>query len=318
MKDQLKGKTIVVTGGAGAIGSNLVRELDVLGCTIIVVDDLSSGYLDILPQSQNITFIQGSITEDEILKKVFSHDIDYVFHLAALFANQNSIEHPEQDLKVNALGTLKLLTYAKDCNVKKFIYTSSSCVYGDKVGAVSEDRTDFHLHTPYAVSKLMGEKYVMFFNEYYGLKTVILRLFNSFGPGEKPGVYRNVVPNFFRKAINKEPLTIYGTGNETRDFNWVGNVVQLLMKSAYNDSANAQIFNVGSGKETTILEMAKLINKITNNPAEVVFQPGRVWDGIKSRCADIEKAKKLLDYSPDASSLEEQLTKTYEWIKKHA
>jgi UDP-glucose 4-epimerase len=320
----LNRKRLLVTGGAGAIGSNLVQELLLEGCTVVVLDDLSSGSETLLAdslRSKQLTLVRESITDDSALSKAFNQKIDIVFHLAALFANQNSIDHPEQDLLVNGLGTLKLLERARCANVERFIYINSSCVYGNAAGAtktstgVSEEFTDFHLDTPYAITKLLGEKYVTFFHEYYGLKTVTLRVFNSFGPGEMPGKYRNVVPNFFAKAMAGESLTIYGTGEETRDFNWIGNLVQAMLLAATKECAIGETFNIGSGKETRIIDLARLINEVTQNNMPIVFKERRDWDKVARRCGNIEKAERLLGYSPEID-LEEHLRRTYEWLKR--
>jgi len=333
------GKRILVTGGAGAIGSNLVKELSKYSCTIIVLDDLSSGYRDLLDDvladkknigknakanikmnvKANIEFIKGSILDDKILDGLFSKKVDVIFHLAALFANQNSVDHPDKDLLVNGVGTLKLLEYARKSNVGKgverFVFTSSSCVYGNLPEPASEDSSKLHPDTPYAITKVLGERYVSFFHEHYGLKTVTFRVFNSFGPGEKPGHYRNVVPNFFAMAIRKEPLPIYGTGEETRDFNWISNLVQAMLLSAVKNEAVGNTFNISSGKKTRIIDMAKMINKIASNKAGIKYLPRRSWDKIIDRSANIEKAKRILGYNPDVEDIEGKLRKTYDWIK---
>ena len=175
----LQNKKILVTGGCGAIGSNLIQSLLNKGCKEIhVVDDLSSGYIENLQDTPHVTFTKGCITDDALLKDIFKEKPDIVFHLAARFANQNSVENPIEDLNTNSLGTLKLLNHSVIADVKKFIYTSSSCVYGNKEGELSESDVYFQLDTPYAISKLTGEYYVRFFQSFHGLNTVILRYFN--------------------------------------------------------------------------------------------------------------------------------------------
>jgi nucleoside-diphosphate-sugar epimerase len=156
---------------------------------------------------------------------------------------------------------------------------------------------------------------VQYFQQHYKLPTVTLRLFNSFGPGEPPGKYRNVIPNFIAQAMRGEALTIYGSGEETRDFNWVGNVVQALVASAIQPEAVGEVFNIGSGSETRIIDLARSICRITRT-ADIVFQPRRSWDTVRRRCADISKARCLLGYSPDTTNFEEKLRLTCEWLKK--
>ena len=308
--------TILITGGAGAIGHNLVNQLIFKKKInkILILDDLSSGFFDLIPKSSKIEFYKGSVTDDKILKKLFENKIDYVSHLATLFANQNSVDHPVKDLNVNGFGTLKLLKFCKTQKLKRFIYASSSCVYGHQSNK-SESFINFQVDTPYAITKILGEQYVNYFHEAYGIKSVIFRIFNSFGPGEKPGKYRNVIPNFFKKAISGEPLIIFGSGQETRDWNWVGNLVQAFQKALEVEEAIGETFNIGSGNEIKIIDLAKLINEITNNHSDHIFLPSRTWDKVKNRCANIEKAKNILKYNPDNKNFKEKLQHTYNWIK---
>jgi nucleoside-diphosphate-sugar epimerase len=310
-------KSQLVTGGAGAIGSRLVDALSTTkkDHNIIVLDNLSSGFVENVPKRDNVKFIQGDITSEDVLKTVFSNRIETVFHLAANFANQNSVDFPEKDLMVNGFGTLKLLEYSVENKISKFIYSSSSCVYGNKSDPLSEDIVDYSLDTPYGITKLLGERYVTFFNEHYSLPTVILRYFNSYGPGEYPGKYRNVIPNFFYNAIKGKPLTITGTGVETRDFNYVDNAVCGTINASEVEGAVGETFNIGSGKETKIVEIAEAINCITNNSSGIKFVERRNWDSIITRVSSIDKARKILSYSTQIN-LEEGLNKTYKWLKQ--
>jgi UDP-glucose 4-epimerase len=305
--------TVLVTGGAGAIGSTLVKALLPKAREIIVIDNLDSGHKELMPKDRKIRFVQKSITDDYALENIFSRKIGTVFHLAANFANQNSIDHPEKDLLVNGLGTLKLL---KQCakHKSRFVYASSSCVYGNISGTAKED-SKIELETPYAITKLLGEQYTNFFHQYYGLETSIVRIFNSFGPGEMPGKYRNVIPNFFQAAIAGKPLVITGTGLETRDFNWVGNTTNGLMLAAEKKQAIGQTFNIASGESTQIIKLAQLINQISGNKAGIIFKERRAWDHIANRKADITKARKALGYTPEIS-LREHLEATYQWLKE--
>lgn len=308
-------KTILVTGGAGAVGSNLLRALVAYNCKIIVIDDLSSGYIDNIPKSKKIKFIKGSITEDDVLEKAFSEKINVVFHLAAFFANQNSVDHPDKDLEVNGYGTLKLLQYASKANIDRFVYTSSSCVYGDVQTAASESKNNYHLDTPYAITKLLGEYYSKYFYENHNVPITILRLFNSYGPGERPGRYRNVIPNFMWRAMHNRPLIITGTGDETRDFNYVGNAVQALLLSATKPEAVGETFNVGSGKETKIKDLTKSIGKAIGRKVSIEYQSRRTWDTVLRRKANIDKTQKILGYKPDNSNFENKLNEVYAWMK---
>lgn len=309
---------VLITGGAGAIGSNLAAFLIDKNYEVVILDDLSSGNYDNI-KNLNTTFIKGSILDDHLLSDLFEKEkFKFIFHLAAFFANQNSVDHPISDLKVNGMGILKILELSVKHNIQRFIYASSSCVYGH----LEDMKEDAHLPlmdlgTPYAITKLLGEQYCQFFSNNYGLHTVCLRIFNAYGPGEKPGKYRNVIPNFIQRAMNGEVLTITGTGQETRDFTFVEDVVKGIYASSHYDLKKGEILNIGRGIKTTILELAEYINHITNNPSSIVFQPRRNWDYVKDRVANIEKASKLIDYTPQVS-IKEGILKTYAWLLKNA
>ncbi len=316
---ELNNRIILVTGGAGAIGGNLTQYLiKKEKCKkLIILDDLNSGFVENIPRSKRVFFVQDSILNNNILRKIFERfKIEIIFHLAANFANQNSVEHPLKDLRVNGIGTLKLLRYSQNYGVKKFIYTSSSCVYGNKKMALNEEDRRYNVDTPYAITKLLEERYVLFFNKYYNIDTTILRYFNVFGPGERPGKYRNVIPNFIHLALCGKPLIITGTGRETRDFSYIDNVIKGTILATKSDKSKGEIYNIASGKETEIVKIANLINKICRNKAGVIFKPRRKWDEIINRSADIMKAKKELGYRP-LINLEKQITKTIEWFKEN-
>lgn len=310
-----KNRHVFVTGGAGAIGSNLVRALLERGCrNIYVLDDLSSGRKENIPDVPEVFFLKDSIVNDDILKRVFSERIDVVFHLAANFANQNSVDFPRLDLNTNGLGTLKLLEYSRDARVERFIYVSSSCVYGNKDIALREDDPEYNLDTPYAITKLLGERYTTFFHQHNGLPTVILRYFNAYGPGEYPGKYRNVIPNFLALAMKGESLPITGTGEETRDFTFNRDTVEGTIRAAEVEQAIGNIFNIGSGRETKIIDLAQKINILTGNTEGLILKNPRSWDFIRRRVASIEKARNILGYHPTVE-LDEGLERTYSWLK---
>ena len=210
IENEYEGGIVLVTGGAGCIGTNLCKKLAELNAEkVIILDNLSSAYEWNIPEGDNIKFVKGSVLDDEMLKRVFKEKPDCVFHLAAHFANQNSVDNPEKDLMVNGIGTLKVLQYANLVNVKRFVYSSSGCgVYGmDSKMPFEEHDISISLHTPYQVTKLLGELYTNYFNNLYGLPIVNARFFNVFGPGEVPGRYRNVIPNFFYWAMNGPSIT---------------------------------------------------------------------------------------------------------------
>ncbi|HLW46976.1 MAG TPA: NAD-dependent epimerase/dehydratase family protein [bacterium] len=310
------GRRILVTGGAGCIGASLTRALAASGAArIVVLDDLSSASRWNLPEHPAVRFVQGSVLDDETLRGVFADKPDYVYHLAALFANQNSVDHPEQDLMVNGLGTLKVLQHAHRTGVRRFVYASSGCsVYGSAAPLpLREDFVSIDLDTPYQITKLLGELYCNFFFHYYKLPVVRARFFNVYGPGEIPGRYRNVIPNFLYWAMRKEPLPITGTGEETRDFTYVDDIVQGLLAAGVAEAAVGEAMNLASGKEVTVAHLASLINGLTDNPAGVRHVERRSWDHITRRRASVEKAGRLLGYRP-STDFEHGVRRTWEWF----
>jgi nucleoside-diphosphate-sugar epimerase len=313
-----KDKKILITGGAGAIGSNLSKSLSEAGAKmIIILDDLSASYEWNIPSASNIIFAKGSIADDIILKRVFSEEPEYVFHLAAFFANQNSVDYPEKDITVNGVATLKVLEYSNLCKIKKFIYASSGCsIYGSQSPLpLKEEFMSMDLSTPYQITKMLGELYCNFFYHHYGLKIVKTRFFNSYGPGEVPGQYRNVIPNFIYWAMKGLPLPITGTGEETRDFTYVKDIVDGILRAAYFDEAIGEAINLASNKETKIIDLANLINNLAKNKAGIKIVEKRKWDTKSRLLASIEKANKLIGYKPKMD-FEEGIKRTIKWFEE--
>lgn len=314
-----EGKKVLVTGGAGCIGSNLTRALLRAKVEkIFVLDDLSSSKRWNVPDDPAVFFIHGSILDEEVLKRAFSGKPDYVFHLAALFANQNSIDHPETDLMVNGLGILKVLQHSHLNNVEKFIFASSGCsVYGSQAPLpVREDFVSLHLDTPYQITKLLGELYCNFFRNYHSLPVAITRLFNVYGPGEVPGKYRNVTPNFIYHALHNRPLPITGTGEETRDFTFVDDAVDGLLRAGVIPEAVGEAINIASETETKVIDLANMINELAGNKSGLKFVERRKWDKITRRRASIEKAKRILGYNP-TTHIKQGIQRTVGWFRKN-
>lgn len=304
--DYYEGRSILVTGGAGAIGSNLIIALSKLVGNrgkVVVLDNLSSIKIrdpwNVAPMP-NIIFVLGDVRNEVDLKRVFKEEPTIVFHLAAFFANQNSVDYPEISAEVDIIGQIRLLEYSRLAKVERFVYASSGCaIYGSYPKLpLKEDFISMHLTTPYQINKMTGEMYCNFYNHHYGLATVNCRFFNSYGPGEVPGQYRNVIPNFIYWGMKKMSLPITGTGEETRDFTYVLDLVQGLIKAGYCKEAIGENFNLASGRELKIKELAELVNKATLNPNPIKFLERRKWDTKPRLLASIERAENLIGYKP--------------------
>src|SRR2546422_1476036 len=310
-------KTILVTGGAGAIGTNLVAALSAYEAErIVVFDNLSSGYGWNVPHEQYVDFVKGDVVNDRDLENVFKERPQIVYHLAAHFANQNSVEQPELDLMVNGMGILKVLERARKSGVERFIYASSGCgIYGSETPMpFTEDYVSMDLYTPYQVTKMLGELYTNMYGNLYGLPIVNARFFNSYGPGEVPGKYRNVIPNFFYWAMTGQPLPITGTGEETRDFTYVGDIVNGLLACARSEEAVGEAINLATGREIRIIDVANQVNALTKNSAGIVFKERRNWDKKNRLLASIEKARRILDYQTNVE-FEDGLNQGHRWFK---
>ena len=313
---------ILVTGGAGAIGTNLVIALSNLvgeDGKIIILDNLSAIKGDEpidLPPLANMMFVRGDIRSDIDLKRVFREKPTLVYHLAAFFANQNSVDYPEKSSDVDIKGIIKLLDLAQFTGVEKFVYASSGCAIYGSYGEMplKEDFISMHLTTPYQINKMAGEMYCNFYHHHYGLNVVNCRFFNSFGPGDFPGRYKGVIPNFINLALKNEPLVITGTGEETRSFTYVQDVVNGTIASAVKMEAIGQTINIGSNKELRVIDLAEKIKSIVGGSSQIEFTERRSWDRIKVRKASMEKAERILEYS-QTYDLDQGLKLTIDWMK---
>lgn len=314
--ESFKGLKVLVTGGAGSVGSNLARKISESEAKeVIILDNLSSAYRWNIPRAENIRFVEGDILNDDVLRMVFKEKPDLVYHLAAHFANQNSVDNPELDLMVNGLGTLKLLQYSQLTDVNRFIYSSSSCgVYSKETKIPFEEHEiSINLHTPYQVTKLLGELYTNYYQNLYNLPIVNARFFNVFGPGEVPGKYRNVIPNFFYWAIQGTALPITGDGSETRDWTFMDDIVNGLMLMGIREKAVGESINLGSGEEKSVITMAEKINNLTRNKAGIKIVGRRKWDVNSRRLSSIEKARKTIGYEP-VTTFDDGLDQTHTWF----
>lgn len=312
-------KTILVTGCAGFIGSNFVKQFKKKfpKIKIIGIDDFSTGRKDALDSS--VIFYKGSILDKQLLKKIFSkHKPKYVFHFAALPRVSYSVEYPYETSEVNIIGTVALLEASKNYNVKRFIYSSSSSVYGGAKKLPTKESENFpDPKSPYAVQKYIGEPFCKIFSELFGLDTVCLRYFNVFGPGQYGNSPYSTVVSAWLESVyfsKKKKAFVEGNGNQSRDFCYVDNVVLaniLAMKSKHK--FNGVVLNISYGGQTKINEVKKMIEKYTSKKLNLEKRPPRLGD-VRHTRADITKATKLLNYNPQVN-FEEGLKRTIEWFK---
>jgi len=301
-------KKVVVTGGAGFIGSHLAEELAGRGYYVIILDDLSTGRMkniENLLKKENAEFIQGSITDLPLLRKLFQN-VEYVFHQAALSSVPRSMEDPLTTNEVNIKGTLNVLMAARENRVRKVVYAASSSVYGDALASPQREDMPPNPQSPYAVTKLAGEYYCQVFYEVFALPTICLRYFNVYGPRQDPSSqYAAVVPRFIDRLFKDESPIIFGDGEQTRDFTFVKDAAEANILATESDATG--VFNIGTGRRVSINELARLITRFTDKDSKPIYQKPRPGD-VKHSLADISKAKQV-GYNP-RYNLEEGLRET--------
>lgn len=322
-----QGQKILVVGGAGFVGSNLTKQLLLQNpAHLIVVDNLLSADISQVPVQDNLEFIQGSITEDRILNQLPT-DLDYVFHLATYHGNQSSIEDPLKDHENNTLTSLKLFDHiSKFKALKKVVYSSAGCTVAKKTfdhaaATVEQEDVSLYLDSPYQMSKIFGEFYGNYYFMRYGMPFVKARFQNVYGPGEMLGagswrgnantIWRNVTPTFIFKAIHHQALPLENNGIATRDFIYVDDIAAGLIACALKGQAGG-VYNIASGVETSIRDLAMLINEITGNPSAIDATAARPWDRSGKRHGDPQKSEQELGFRAQVS-LPEGLQKTVEW-----
>ena len=294
---------VLVTGGAGFIGSHTVDKLLVEGVEVVVLDNLRSGRLENIRQhvnKGNFRFVRGDIRNLHLVKDLVS-DVDAVIHLAALVSVPESIKDPALTYAINVNGTLNLLKASVDFGVKRFVYASSCAVYGNAENLpIKEDYPPKPL-SPYASSKLTAEDYVQKYNRNFGLETVCLRYFNVYGPRQIYSDYSGVITRFINRLTNDLPLVIFSDGEQTRDFVYVTDVAEANILALKHAKAIGEIFNIGTGVATTINQLANMLLELAGkNSLETVHSEPREGD-IRHSVADISKAKEKLGYCPKVS-----------------
>ncbi|MFX1296473.1 MAG: SDR family oxidoreductase [Promethearchaeota archaeon] len=315
---EFDGQKILVTGAAGFIGSNIVSKLLNYNCNILGIDNFSTGRMENIKDfltNQNFTLIKADIRDFEYLQKNIK-DVDIIFHEAALTSVPRSVKDPISTNDTNINGTLNLLMIARELEVERFIYASSSSVYGETEILPKQEDMPLLPFSPYGVSKLAAENYVYAFYKVYGLKTVSLRYFNVYGPNQIASPYSGVISIFISSALKDQSPIIYGDGNQTRDFTFVQDVVTGNLLAATKESAIGHVFNIANGNQTSVLELAQKILQLTKKSyLKIQFNPPRPGDILHSR-ADISRANKSLNYTPHFN-LESGLIETIKWFNNY-
>ena len=310
----LKEKKVLVTGGAGFIGSHIVDRLVDLGADVVVLDDLSSGKLENLSQSQEkIKFIKGDIRDEKDLEAALD-GVDAVSHQAAWRSVPKSVDKPWEYNEVNVGGTLKLFLKAKEKGIKKIVCASSSSVYGERNSFPEEESETPKPISPYAATKLIVEHYSYIFSKLYNMEIVNLRYFNVYGPRQSlDDEYAVVVPKFINCLFEGKSPPIYGDGDQERDFTYIDNVVDINLKCLGKENIAGEVFNVGQGFPNSVNKLLENLKKIIQSDAEAKYCPERMGD-VRKTHADIEKAKKLIGWQPKIDFYK-GLEKTVEWFR---
>jgi len=308
---------ILVTGGAGFIGSHLVDRLIAQGSEVTVLDNFDTGKLDNVPGHKNLRIVKCDIRNYALIRRTVE-DVDAVFHEAALASTVLSVKNPLVANEINVTGTLNLLKASSDIGVKRFIYASSAAVYGNTSTPRKKEDMPLDPASPYGMSKFAAEKYAKIFYELYGLETVSLRYFNVYGPRQRldeKWAYGGVISIFLDRLMKNMPPVVHGDGEQTRDFVYVKDVVEANMLALKTSSAAGEVFNIGTGKRITVNKVAQILKKMTNREnLENVHVDSRLGD-VRHGYADISKAKRVLNYSPKFS-IEQGLTELVNWYER--
>lgn len=307
--------TVLVTGGAGFIGSNLADELIRQGAKVKILDNLSTGFRENLEEiTGNFEFIEGDLNDGEKLLRAVK-GTELIFHQAALPSVPRSVENPEETHRACVNGTFNLLKTAKESGVRRVVYAASSSAYGDQPILPKVETMSPKPLSPYAAAKLMGEYYCQVFNHVYGLETVSLRYFNVFGPRQNPSsMYSGVISRFIDALMKNETPVIFGDGEQTRDFTYIANVVDANIKASQTSKGIGETINAANGERISLNELLEVLKKITGKTdMRADHQPSRKGD-VKDSQADNTRATEWLGYEK-LVGLEEGLRKTIEWWK---
>ncbi|MBD1399559.1 NAD-dependent epimerase/dehydratase family protein [Pelovirga terrestris] len=310
--DKLK---ILVTGGAGFIGSHLVDLLLSQNHQVVVLDNFSTGKLDNLPSAdRGLSIVNGDIRYSDTVEQAAT-GCDAIVHLAAVASVQASVEDPCGTHQVNLVGTLNLLEVAKKQGIKRFVYASSAAVYGDTNELPVSEATQLNPLTPYAADKLAGEYYIDFYRRQYHLKPVIFRFFNIFGPRQDPSSpYSGVISIFLQRAQANQPITVFGDGEQTRDFVYVAELVRLLEQAVTTTEPAAMPMNVGNGKQTSLNQLLAAIQDFSSHPLDIRYSNPRSGD-IRYSCADNQRVREQMGFH-NQYPIADGLKRTWEWMRE--
>jgi UDP-glucose 4-epimerase len=315
--EKLSGQRVVVTGGAGFVGSNVVRRLLESRATVVVLDDFYTGAMDNLPAGEpRLEVVRGSVTDFDLVRDVIK-GASIVFHEAA----RNiivSTRNPREDYEVNIGGTLNVLMAVRELGVGRVVYASSASVYGNpRYLPINEDDAT-NMLSPYSVSKFAGENYCKAFYESYGVSAASVRYSNVYGTAQRPdNPYCGVVAKFFEAAMSGAQPRIHGDGEQTRDFTYIDDVVDATILAGVTAKAEGQVYNVGTGRETTVNQLARIIIEVTGADVEPAYVDRRDIDNIRRRVLNIEKIRRELRWVPSVT-VEQGLRRTYKWLVESA
>jgi len=311
--NELKGKNILVTGGAGFVGSHIVDRLSPEN-KVTVLDNLFTGSLSNLEKSKDrVAFIKGDILDKSLVSNIVA-DVEFIFHLAAHVGNIRSLQDPYFDMDVNIRGMLNLLEACRDSKVKRLVYSSSGAIFGEAKYLPIDEEHPLHPESPYAVSKMAAEKYAFAFYKVYGVPTTSVRYFNIYGPRQDTSEYANAISIFLSRVKDGKSLTIFGDGKQTRDFIFIEDVVTANILAATQPAAVGEIFNIATGRATSINQITDIIKQISGRESPIIYADPRAGEVRHSR-ANIEKAQKLLGFSPK-TDLNEGLLLTWKEVIK--
>jgi len=317
------GAHILVTGGAGFIGSHVADALMQKGYRVSVLDNLSTGFITNLERWTNhprFQFVQADITRDlgDALARLALRfgRIERIAHFAAQTAVPLSIEDPVSDINANLAGTTRILEYARHNNVAKVLFASSAAVFGDEAAVPLSEDTSVRPASPYGINKLTGELYLDYYARLYGLNFTALRFMNVYGPRQDPkGWYSGVISIFMDRALANQPITIFGDGQQTRDFVYIGDTVNAALRALLTDAGNNSVINIGTGVAVSIDTLTQAILELTNSTSTVRYEAARAGD-IRHSYTSIEKARVLLDFAP-RTDLRAGLNETLTWMREN-